>query len=322
MKIALILFLLSVASFAREKGQYGVGLGLGPSMITNPARLEDPSNPGLAGGVWAKYTLMEKLDLDISYHRLDFSDLTTYTNGLTVGGSYLLMTDKLFKPYLHFGIGAGTIPHNNRDANNQIELLSMIGVGGEYQLARQLVATFQADFHAFIPTGKNNSQLYALAPLLGVTYFWEKSYVAAAIPCIVEEPVRTTSAAVQRPVSGPKKISTSKVNVKFLAGKSTFTPYYYDQLRNAAKTLKIENDVKIIITGHADKSGRNKQNEALAKARAKAVEAFLVKKLSVNPDDIIVKAYGSSRPEASNRDPAGRSANRRVEVQFVKVITE
>ncbi|HAZ12831.1 MAG: hypothetical protein A2X86_21715 [Bdellovibrionales bacterium GWA2_49_15] len=355
MKLALILLLLSFSVLARDKGQVGVGLGIGPSMITNPSRLEDPSGVGLAGGFWAKYTLSEKLNLDLSYHRLDFSDITTYTNGVTVGASYLFTTDRKINPFVHLGVGAGTIPHNNRDTNGQVELLSTIGLGVESQLSKNWLATVQADFHAFIPTGENNSQLYALAPLFGITYYWDQALVAA-VPCVVEPPVRTVMAGVQRIDTGavqridhdndgiddsrdlcpntqrgdlvdntgcgkPKKIMPN-INIKFFAGKSTISHYYHDQLDKSAALIKKDKKLKIIITGHADTSGKSRINQSLSRARAEAVREYLIKKHRVNPDDIVARAYGTSAPEASNKDPAGRSANRRVEAEFLEVITQ
>ncbi|MBI2521669.1 MAG: OmpA family protein [Bdellovibrio sp.] len=349
MKLVLIMFLISISALARESDQFGLGFGLGPSMITNPSSLEDPAGLGVAGGFWGKYTVNERLILDLSYHRLDFSKITTYANSLSIGGSYLFMTEEKFNPYGHFGIGAGTIPHNNRDSSGQIELMSKIGLGVEYKLSPEWMATFQADFHAFIPIGQNKSQLYSLAPLFGITYYWERAYTAA-VPCIVQPPVKTITSAIQRPIiedidepilqaesQPPAKIQIqskaksekkltekklTKINVKFYAGKKTFTHYYHDQLSKAAQILKKDKKMKVIISGHADKSGSRKLNDALAKARAEAVRSYLVDKLKVDPDDVIVKAYGTSRPEASNRDPAGRSANRRVEAQFVEIVTD
>mgnify|MGYP001561045264 FL=1 len=110
--------------------------------------------------------------------------------------------------------------------------------------------------------------------------------------------------------------------MKFFAGKTTFTHYYHDQLKKTANLIKKDKNLKLVLTGHADKSGASKINQALANARVETVKAYLVKKLAVNPDDVVIKSYGTSLPEASNKDPAGRSANRRVEGQFMQVITE
>ncbi len=351
MKLALLFFLISLSVMAREKGQMGLGLGVGPSFLTNPSSLEDPAGAGVAGGIWVKYTLSERLNLDLSYHRLDFSDITTYSNSMSIGGSYLLTMNEQFNPYVHFGIGGGTIPHNNRDSNGQVELMSLIGAGVEYQLSKKLLATLQADFHAFLPTGQNGSQLYALAPLIGITYFWDKTHVAA-VPCVTEPPIQIMTSSVLRVDNvldsdndgiedardlcpktkadslvyntgcGKEKKNLPKINVKFFAGKTTFTHYYHDQLKKTANLIKKDKNLKLVLTGHADKSGASKINQALAKARVETVKAYLVNKLAVNPDDVVIKSYGTSLPEASNKDPAGRSANRRVEGQFMQVITE
>ncbi len=333
MKLAFILLLISFSVLAREKGETGVGLGIGPTKLTGPTRLDDPAAVGFGAGIWGKYTFSERVDFDLSYHRLNFADIPTYTNSVSLGVSFIFVLDQKLKPYGHFGLGAGTIPHNGRSDDNKLELLSTIGAGVEYQLSKKLLATFQADFHAFIPTRNNNNQLYALAPLFGLTYYWEATKVAA-VPCtsvpsvVVDAPISTTMSAVQRidtfqtiEVQPPKK-DLPNINVKFFAGKATISHYYHDELNRAAKIVKHDKNLKIIVTGHADKSGSSRTNKALSKARAEAVKTYLVKKLAVNPDDIVVRDYGTSRPEASNKDPEGRSANRRAEAKFMEVITD
>jgi outer membrane protein OmpA-like peptidoglycan-associated protein len=68
------------------------------------------------------------------------------------------------------------------------------------------------------------------------------------------------------------------------------------------------------IAGHTDNTGTAKTNTKLSKARAQAVENYI---LSHHPelkaDQYTVVGYGSSKPIATNKTPEGKAQNRRVE---------
>ena len=67
----------------------------------------------------------------------------------------------------------------------------------------------------------------------------------------------------------------------------------------------------IIIEGHTDATGPEAANLRLSERRARAVEAYL---LQFGPaTTLAVRAYGESRPIASNRSAEGRAANRRID---------
>lgn len=67
----------------------------------------------------------------------------------------------------------------------------------------------------------------------------------------------------------------------------------------------------IVIEGHTDAAGSEAANLRLSERRAKAVEAYL--RQFELPAVLVVRAYGESRPIASNNSEAGRSANRRID---------
>lgn len=64
------------------------------------------------------------------------------------------------------------------------------------------------------------------------------------------------------------------------------------------------------ILGHADSTGEAAYNLVLSRQRGEAVAALLGDRAHV------IEALGESRPLAPNTTPAGRAANRRVELQF------
>lgn len=76
-------------------------------------------------------------------------------------------------------------------------------------------------------------------------------------------------------------------------------------------------DAAFVIEGHADSTGTDEYNSGLSRRRAQAVKAFLISSFQIDESRLNVKAYGESRPLASNENEEGRALNRRVE--FVRV---
>jgi len=74
----------------------------------------------------------------------------------------------------------------------------------------------------------------------------------------------------------------------------------------------------IRIEGHTDEarlvSTRYRDNWDLSASRAAAVASYIQQAHRVDPKLLAASGYGSSRPLADNRTPAGREANRRVEL--------
>lgn len=70
---------------------------------------------------------------------------------------------------------------------------------------------------------------------------------------------------------------------------------------------------RVALVGHTDWTGSPDTNLALSRARAEAVAAAL-EEMGANPVQITVAGVGPFAPRASNTDPAGLAANRRVEV--------
>ncbi|ADP82788.1 OmpA family protein [Pseudofrankia inefficax] len=68
-----------------------------------------------------------------------------------------------------------------------------------------------------------------------------------------------------------------------------------------------------LVAGHTDSTGPASLNEALSLGRAQAAVGYLVSQ-GVPAGRLRAVGYGASRPAADNATPAGRAANRRVEI--------
>jgi outer membrane protein OmpA-like peptidoglycan-associated protein len=73
--------------------------------------------------------------------------------------------------------------------------------------------------------------------------------------------------------------------------------------------------LSIIVEGHTDSRGSIQLNEQLSQHRAQAVTDALNSR-GISADRVKAEGVGSDYPVASNRTPAGRQLNRRVEVVF------
>ena len=74
---------------------------------------------------------------------------------------------------------------------------------------------------------------------------------------------------------------------------------------------------ELIIAGHADYVGSEEYNRDLSERRANSVKEYLVETHEIEPYRLSIKAYGETRPIASNESEEGRALNRRVE--FIRV---
>ena len=104
--------------------------------------------------------------------------------------------------------------------------------------------------------------------------------------------------------------------VTFQSGRSALTPQSYAVLDEVAASLVANPTVRVEIAGHTDSTGMRVRNISLSQSRAAAVRAYLATK-GVAGDRLVAKGYGPDRPIATNKTPAGRGQNRRVELNMI-----
>jgi OOP family OmpA-OmpF porin len=110
--------------------------------------------------------------------------------------------------------------------------------------------------------------------------------------------------------------------VYFEFNKSDIKPESYSVLDGGAETIKTvfagNPDVKIEVQGHTDSKGSDAYNLDLSNRRANSVKDYLVINHGLNPNRLMARGYGESRPVASNDSDAGRAKNRRVEFVVIE----
>lgn len=89
------------------------------------------------------------------------------------------------------------------------------------------------------------------------------------------------------------------------------------ELETIARFLKRRPEVIIRIEGHTDNRGSPAHNRRLSLQRAESVRQYLLRR-GVPEHQLLVAAFGSTRPIADNETEFGRSLNRRVEIVIVR----
>jgi outer membrane protein OmpA-like peptidoglycan-associated protein len=74
-------------------------------------------------------------------------------------------------------------------------------------------------------------------------------------------------------------------------------------------------DMEVIVRGYTDILGAYQYNKKLSELRANTVQSYLVAR-GISPMKIRTTGFGEENPMESNATEAGRSANRRVEIEL------
>lgn len=103
--------------------------------------------------------------------------------------------------------------------------------------------------------------------------------------------------------------------VNFEYNSSRLTTYAEQTLQGVARALRDQPGIQIEIAGHTDSRGADTYNLNLSRARAQAVNEFLIA-LGISDERLVARGYGETQPVSSNDTDAGRANNRRVELRI------
>lgn len=105
------------------------------------------------------------------------------------------------------------------------------------------------------------------------------------------------------------------VPIHFATGSSAIAAHYRPDLLDIARTLAGRQDVRIDLSGYADRRGASTYNQKLSETRVQEVKTFLVQH-GVAEDQIKTRAFGESRPVDKVETPQGDFIDRRVVMHF------
>ena len=144
----------------------------------------------------------------------------------------------------------------------------------------------------------------------------------AAAPAPAPAPRAAAPAPAAKPAPRPAPPPAAATKVTYAA--DTFFDFNKSALKADGKAklddlvgkVKAINLEVIIAVGHTDSVGADAYNQSLSVKRADAVKAYLVTK-GIEKNRVYTEGKGEKQPVADNKTDAGRSKNRRVEIEVV-----
>ena len=126
--------------------------------------------------------------------------------------------------------------------------------------------------------------------------------------------------AVGAPDMRSKLLTEGKLvtrGILFDVNSDKIKPESYGTLKEIAKVLSDNADVKVRIIGHTDNDGSDESNLDLSKRRAASVKSSLTSEFGIDAARMETDGKGESEPAVDNNSPEGKANNRRVE--FIKL---
>lgn len=103
-------------------------------------------------------------------------------------------------------------------------------------------------------------------------------------------------------------------SIFFNSGTAVISPKAFKTLDEVAKMMKKYPGFKLDIEGHTDNVGNPISNQKISQKRAEAIKKYLQVK-GIDGARLYPVGYGQTKPIANNKTPAGKAANRRVELK-------
>jgi outer membrane protein OmpA-like peptidoglycan-associated protein len=111
------------------------------------------------------------------------------------------------------------------------------------------------------------------------------------------------------------KVKEAFQNLLFETGKAIIKTSSYKSLNKLAEVLRDNPDANLSLKGHTDNVGDDDSNMTLSQNRANAVKDYLIQQ-GIDGSRITAEGFGETKPVADNNTPAGRTKNRRVEMDI------
>ncbi|RLV60667.1 sortase-associated OmpA-like protein PdsO [Parashewanella curva] len=105
------------------------------------------------------------------------------------------------------------------------------------------------------------------------------------------------------------------LNVQFRTGSAQIEPLYQKQLEEVAKLMNAQPELKLDLSGFADRQGQTDLNQKLSEKRISSVKSLLTG-LGVDEARLTAKAYGDTAPIHQEQTLENNVFDRRVTLQL------
>ncbi|NOJ18171.1 OmpA family protein [Vibrio jasicida] len=106
------------------------------------------------------------------------------------------------------------------------------------------------------------------------------------------------------------------IDNQFAVDSAEINPKYMGHLAEAAYILREHPSLSLVVTGHADVTGKPEYNQKLAQERAEQVKRYL-NVFGITSDRVQTKSVGEKLPLYEGQTPAVRLTNRRVSIEVL-----
>jgi len=287
---------------------------------------------GLAGlvGVGFDYGSNWRAELEAGYRGADIDNVSgTSGSGdvdavsLIANAFYDIDIGSRFEPYIGAGLGLARVSADGaspisttRIDDDDYGYALQAAAGVAYPLNERLKLTvdyrflsvqdlnYTTDSGVGVDADYNDHSIF-----VGLRFALNPPRKAAPKPA----PVAQAQPAPPAPAPAPAPPVTRDFLVFFDWNSDALTPQAQSILRQASDAAKSLSGVRVVATGHADRSGPATYNVGLSQRRADAVRAELVR-LGIAGGEIATVAKGETDPLVATPDGVREPQNRRVQI--------
>jgi len=299
--------LAATPALAQQVDGLYVGAGAGANFLQGNGLNKDDYDVGPAGNLYVGYGFGNgfRTDLEASIRENSHdgnNHQTTY--GLMANGYYDFDFGSPFVPYIGAGVGVALLDSELKggggkfsDFNTQFAYQGIAGVS--YNFSPNLAANLEYRYLGNTkPTFKDNGVSLKYDSSNNHTILIGLRYTFAPAPEVQQEVVTQQARSYL---------------VFFDFDSSRLTPEAKQIVASAAADALQGKTTRIDVTGHTDRSGSDRYNQALSVRRAESVRRELVAD-GVADSLIVTRGVGESDPLVPTADGVREPQNRRVEI--------
>ncbi len=167
-------------------------------------------------------------------------------------------------------------------------------------------------------SGTMNDSTFSFS-IFGSSKYQVTAEAAGYIPrTVIVDPKEAKGNTITRNIELTSTGGTIVLNhLIFAQGKAVIDPKSFPELDEVVAMLKENSRMEIQLEGHTDNRGNAEANITLSQARVDAVKKYMVSK-GVSKNRVMTKAFGGSKPIATEDTEEARAKNRRVEMRVLK----